>query len=139
MDRNIPVPIYEYRCRPCGRRSSRLFKTLAAVEVPDCPHCGVDGLERLISRPTILGSGRGPSDDSGGMDDAALADLLPGLETGDPRSLARMTRHMSDEIGEDIPGEYEGVLRRMESGEMPSEEEMNAIEPDVGEEPSHDT
>ena len=73
------------------------------------------------------------------MDDAALADLLPGLETGDPRSLARMTRHMSDEIGEDSPGEYEGGLRRMESGEMPSDEEMNAIEPDGGEEPSHDT
>ena len=73
------------------------------------------------------------------MDDAALADLLPGLETGDPRSLARMTRHMSDEIGEDIPGEYEGVLRRMESGEMPSEEEMDSIDPNVGEESSHDT
>ena len=73
------------------------------------------------------------------MNDAAFADLLPGLETGDPRSLARMTRRMSDEIGEDIPGAYEGVLRRMEAGEMPSDEEMDAIEPVVGEEPTNDT
>lgn len=93
-------------------------------------------MERLFSRPTLLRGGRTGSDDvSGddfGMDDAALADLMPGLESGDPRSLARMTRHMSEEMGEDIPQEYEGVLNRMEAGEMPSDEEFDAIEPDDG-------
>ena len=66
------------------------------------------------------------------MDDAALAELMPGLESGDPRSLARMTRRMSEEMGEDIPQEYEGVLNRMEAGEMPSDEEFDAVEPDDG-------
>ena len=79
---------------------------------------------------------RSESDDFGGddsgMDDAALADLMPGLESGDPRSLARMTRRMSEEMGEDIPQEYEGVLNRMEAGEMPSDEEFDAVEPDDG-------
>ena len=130
------MPVYEYHCTACGRRSSRLFKTLAAVVHPDCPHCGQSNLQRLFSRPTLLRGGRPDYDDFGGddlgTDDAGLAELMPGLESGDPRSLARMTRHMSEEIGEDIPQEYEGVLNRMESGEMPSDAEFDAIEPDAG-------
>ena len=39
---------------------------------------------------------------------------------------------MSEEMGEDIPQEYEGVLNRMEAGEMPSDEEFDAVEPDDG-------
>ena len=130
------MPVYEYRCTACGRRSSRLFKTLAAVVHPDCFHCGQSTLERQFSRPTLLRGGRSDPDDLSnddfGMDDAALAELMPGLESGDPRSLARMTRRMSEEMGEDIPQEYEGVLNRMEAGEMPSDEEFDAIEPDAG-------
>ncbi len=133
------MPVYEYSCSVCGRRSSRLFKTLAAVSTPDCPHCGASALQRLISRPTLLrrGGGGGHADDhgddhGGGSEDDLMADLMPGLETGDPRSLARMTRRMSEEMGEDIPDAYEGVLRRMEGGEMPSDEEFDAVEPDDG-------
>ena len=130
------MPVYEYHCTACGRRSSRLFKTLAVVVHPDCPHCGQSTLRRLFSRPTLMRGERSESDDFGGddlgMDDAALAELMPGLESGDPRSLARMTRHMSEEMGEDIPQEYEGVLNRMEAGEMPSDEEFDAVEPDDG-------
>ncbi len=129
------MPVYEYHCTACGRRSSRLFKTLAAVVHPDCPHCGQAALERLFSRPTLLRGGPaadGLGGDDFGMDDAAMSELMPGLESGDPRSLARMTRQMSEEMGEDIPQEYEGVLNRMEAGEMPSDEEFDAIEPDDG-------
>lgn len=132
------MPVYEYRCGSCGRRSTRLFKTLASVTVPDCPHCSEQALERLISRPTLLrGNVGGTGDEYGGSDDE-MAKLMPDLESGDPRSLARMTRQMSEEMGEDIPGEYEGVLRRMEAGEMPVDEEFDAIETDAGEESSYD-
>jgi len=130
------MPVYEYRCVACGRRSTRLFKTLAAVVHPDCPHCGQSTLERQFSRPTLLRGGGAETGELGGddfgMDDAAMAELMPGLESGDPRSLARMTRRMSEEMGEDIPHEYEGVLNRMEAGEMPSDEEFDSIEPDDG-------
>ncbi len=136
------MPVYEYRCTVCGRRSSRLFKTLAAVVHPDCPHCGSAALERQFSRPTLLRGTPAASDEFGGddfgMDDTDLAELMPGLESGDPRSLARMTRRMSEEMGEDIPHEYEGVLNRMESGEMPSDEEFDAIEADEGDAPDID-
>lgn len=136
------MPVYEYRCTDCGRRTSRLFKTLAAVVHPDCPHCGGSSLERQFSRPILLRGANADSGDFGGddfgMDDADLAEMMPGLESGDPRSLARMTRRMSEEMGEDIPHEYEGVLNRMESGEMPSNEEFDAIEADDGDAPDTD-
>lgn len=49
---------------------------------------------------------------------------MEGLESGDPRSLARMTRQMSEEMGEDLPDEFEPMLRRMEAGEMPDDAEF---------------
>ena len=56
---------------------------------------------------------------------------MEGLESGDPRSLARMARQMSDEMGEDLPGEYEPMLRRMEAGEMPDDEELASADADL--------
>ena len=134
----MSLPVYEYRCNSCQRRSTRLFKTLATVITPACPYCGRQALERLVSRPTLLrGNIVGRDDHFTGADDG-MAEAMPDMDSGDPRSLARMTRQMSEEMGEDIPREYEGVLRRMEAGVMPADEEIDAIERDTGEEPSYD-
>ena len=124
------MPVYEYRCDECGRRTTKLFKTLAAVATPPCDHCGSTRLERLISRPLILKSGGG-SDDDGGDDFDGMGDMMQGLESGDPRSLARMARSMSDEMGEEIPEEMEPMLRRMEAGEMPADDEIEGFEPEA--------
>lgn len=111
---------------------------MATVITPACPYCGRQALERLVSRPTLLrGNIVGRDDHFTGVDDG-MAEAMPDMDSGDPRSLARMTRQMSEEMGEDIPREYEGVLRRMEAGEIPADEEIDAIERDTGEEPSYD-
>lgn len=41
------MPIYDYRCRECGR-VSEVFVRASTGEVR-CPHCGDEGMERLIS------------------------------------------------------------------------------------------
>ena len=80
-------------------------------------------MERLLSRVTIFRGG--DSEDVVGDEDFAGMDAaMEGLETGDPRSLARMTRQMSEEMGEDLPQEFEPMLRRMEAGEMPDDAEF---------------
>ena len=125
------MPVFDYRCHNCRRRSTKLFKTFAAVQTPPCPHCGSDRLERLLSRVTIVRGG-GASDDAAGDDDfGGMADAMEGLESGDPRSLARMARQMSEEMGEDLPGEYEPMLRRMEAGEMPEDDEFEGAGADL--------
>jgi putative FmdB family regulatory protein len=42
------VPIYEYRCEQCGKRSSALLPRWDAPD-PPCRHCGARRLQRLVS------------------------------------------------------------------------------------------
>ncbi|HSS60410.1 MAG TPA: zinc ribbon domain-containing protein [Candidatus Limnocylindrales bacterium] len=42
------MPIYEYRCEECGKRSSTLLSSYASPD-PPCPHCGKPALRRLVS------------------------------------------------------------------------------------------
>jgi putative FmdB family regulatory protein len=47
------MPIYEYRCRDCGK----IFDTLVRKEdAVDCPECGGSSLHKLPSVPAILGA-----------------------------------------------------------------------------------
>ena len=117
------MPIYEYRCRNCGKRVSKLFRSMSDVREIPCPHCGEDSLERLISKPAVLrrsGGGSGAGDDF-------LGDMS-GLDEDDPRSVARMARGMAREMGEDLPPGYDELLGRMEAGEMPDEEEFASLD-----------
>jgi putative FmdB family regulatory protein len=71
------MPIYEYRCESCGKRSSALLKTFSAPD-PPCPHCQEPALKRLVSTFATARSGEesdfGDGFD-GGMDDAAGDDF----------------------------------------------------------------
>ena len=56
------MPIYEYRCEECGKRSTSLLPRYSAPD-PLCPHCGKPGLRRLVSTFATVSPGDG---DSGG-------------------------------------------------------------------------
>jgi len=58
------MPIYEYRCGACGKKSSALLPSYSSPD-PACPHCGKTALERLVSTFATTRSG----DDFGGDDD----------------------------------------------------------------------
>ncbi len=60
------MPIYEYRCGACGKRSSTLLPSYSSPD-PACPHCGKAELRRLVSTFATVRSGDG--DDFGGDDD----------------------------------------------------------------------
>lgn len=48
------MPIYEYRCRGCGRRFEALvLKSTTAA----CPDCANEDLERLLSVPAVKSEG----------------------------------------------------------------------------------
>ncbi len=60
------MPIYEYRCEECGKRSSTLLSSFSSPD-PPCPHCGKPALRRLVSTfATVTSSGDG--DFEGGDD-----------------------------------------------------------------------
>jgi putative FmdB family regulatory protein len=63
------MPIYEYRCEACGKRSSALLPRYDADD-PPCPHCGATSLHRLVSTFATQRSGDSDfGDDLGGADD----------------------------------------------------------------------
>jgi putative FmdB family regulatory protein len=63
----VGMPIYEYRCGACGKRSSSLLASYSSPD-PACPHCGKAELKRLVSTFATVRSGDG-GDDFGGDDD----------------------------------------------------------------------
>lgn len=51
------MPLYEYKCRQCGRLMERIEK-VAGPHLKKCPHCG-GPVESLISAPAIQFKGSG--------------------------------------------------------------------------------
>ena len=63
----VGMPIYEYRCEECGKRSSALLPSFSSPD-PTCPHCGKPALRRLVSTFATVHSGEDSGDDFGGDD-----------------------------------------------------------------------
>ncbi len=51
------MPLYEYKCLKCGRRTEKI-ETVAGPHLKKCPHCG-GKVEVLISAPSIQFKGSG--------------------------------------------------------------------------------
>jgi putative FmdB family regulatory protein len=44
------MPIYDFKCRACGRKFEELVRL---GETPNCPSCNGADLERLVSIPAV--------------------------------------------------------------------------------------
>jgi putative FmdB family regulatory protein len=51
------VPLYEYQCRKCRRRTERIEK-VSGPSLKKCPHCGAR-VDRMQSAPAIQFKGSG--------------------------------------------------------------------------------
>ncbi len=101
------MPIYEYRCDGCRRRTSVFTRSISAVVSARCEHCGSEDLSRLMSRVAVL------RHDGDSAPDFSAGDV----DENDPRSVVRWVRRMSREMGEPLEPEMEASLERMEAGE----------------------
>ncbi len=108
------MPIYEFRCDNCRRRTSVFTRNIGGDVDAVCSHCGSRKMSRLISRVAVLHS---EDDMFAGLDESSLA----GVDENDPRSMARMVRGMSRRMGEPLDAQMEAELERMEAGEMPDD------------------
>ena len=53
----MAVPLYEYECRKCGRKTERIEK-VSGPHLSKCPHCGGQ-VEQLLAAPAIQFKGSG--------------------------------------------------------------------------------
>ena len=111
------MPIYEYRCGACRRRSSLFYQSFSAAEraEPRCEHCGSADVSRLVSRVAVLKSEESRLEDL--SDDAALGDV----DENDPRSIARWARRMGEQLGDDAGDDFREMVDQLEAGEMPDD------------------
>ncbi len=93
-----------------------------------CIHCKSKNVRRRMTKVRIAKS------DESRMESAA--DGIEGLEglENDPQALARMMKKMGNEMGEDLPPEFDEVVDRLEAGQSP--EEIESAIPDIGAEDS---
>ncbi|MHB8619458.1 MAG: FmdB family zinc ribbon protein [Chloroflexota bacterium] len=108
------MPLYEYRCGQCRKRSSILFRSFSEVNQPVCPHCGSAAMSKLVSRVATIRSEESRLE--------ALADpsSMAGLDEDDPKSVASWARRMGSELGEDMGDDFDEMVDAMERGEDPS-------------------
>ena len=106
------MPVYEYRCPTCRRRTSELFLTFAEVKAPECPRCH-QPMQKQVSLFSTIKSEDARMDEV--SDDAMLGDV----DENDPRSVARWARRMGKEMGEDLGPEFDEMVDALERGEDP--------------------
>jgi putative FmdB family regulatory protein len=105
------MPIYEYRCRDCGAKST--FVTLSVSEKIDlkCSRCGRPNLTKLVSRVAVL---RSEGDRLERLGDPSS---LGGLDESDPASVARWMKKMGDEAGEDLGEDFDQGMDEAAGGD----------------------
>ncbi|MCD4775256.1 MAG: zinc ribbon domain-containing protein [Candidatus Aegiribacteria sp.] len=116
------MPIYEYLCTRCNTIFQFLVRHPSDKTSPVCPKCDRnDKMERVMSAFSVKS---GSSSIESMADDPSMA----GLDTEDPKAMAKAIRHMADEMGEDLGTEVNEALSRLEAGEDPEKIERDLEE-----------
>ena len=111
------MPVYEYRCNACRRRSSTLFRSFAGIETPSCPHCGAspEQMNKLVSRVAVMKS------EESRLESLADPSMFGDVDENDPRSVAKWARKLGEQLGDDAPDDYGEMVDQLESGDIPEE------------------
>jgi len=93
------MPIYEYRCRQCRKKSEIITFRISEAVSATCRHCGSELMDRIPSRVRVRLS------EETRMERLADPSRLGGLDENDPKSMVRWMKKMGQEMGEDFEGE----------------------------------
>lgn len=93
------MPIYEYRCRECGKKNEVITFRISQEVTATCKHCGSELLDRIPSRVRVRLS------EETRMERLADPSRLGGLDENDPKSMIRWMKKMGQEMGDDLGGE----------------------------------
>ena len=123
------MPLYEYRCRHCGKLNTFLVGVSAHAPALRCARCSGEDLERLMSRVRHL---LGEEDRMERMlDPSALA----GVDENDPKSIARWARKMGQGLGDEAGEDFDDMVDEMEEsaakdteGEQSGDGDLNDLD-----------
>lgn len=102
------MPIYEYRCNQCRRKSSHFFRSFTDAHAPACPHCASADTRRIMStfavhRPWDAGLNIPSTESLGDFDD------------DDPKSMTEWAKGMRQDMGPSFGHEMDEFAAEMEA------------------------
>lgn len=104
------MPIYDYRCRSCGKRFAAFFRSFSEVGPVACQHCGSSEVGRLAPRVAQLAS------EDARLDRLADPSSLGDVDENDPASVARWAKRLGREMGEDLGDEFDEAMDGLAAG-----------------------
>jgi len=110
------MPLYEYLCLDCTKRSTLLVLSLANQAPATCSHCTSARVERILSRFAS------PKSEEARLEALTDPGNLGDLDEQDPKSMERFMKKMGEEMGEDIGDDLSEAM---------DSDEADSIEPGV--------
>jgi len=108
------MPIYEFMCQSCRKKSSFLIRNPLASFSPKCPSCGGSNLSRIISSFAYHKSLKTVWEESGEPTMHPSNDYYK-----DPRNIGRWAEKRFKEMGEEMPSQLQEKIQAAREGELP--------------------
>jgi putative FmdB family regulatory protein len=118
------MPIYDYRCAACHRRSAVFFRSFSEVGPVTCRHCGSDQMLRMAPRVAQITS------EDARLDRLSDPSSIGDVDENDPASVARWAKRLGREVGEDLGDEFDDAMDEMASDGMSDEPEPKPYQAD---------
>ena len=98
------MPIYEYECDDCHRKSSHFIRSISNPQPVACPRCAGTHLTRLFSRFAMVRS------EGDRLDRLADSASFGDVDEDDPKSFMRAAKRMGQEMGEDLGEDFDAAM-----------------------------
>ena len=107
------MPIYEFRCRKCGRDFTAFTRTVSSELNVLCPACGSVELQKKISSFAVHVSEATRLERAGGPE-------KPGPDFyNDPRNIGRWTENKFKEMNIEMPSHLKNMIDSSREGQLP--------------------
>ncbi len=98
------MPIYEYLCLRCGKKSEVITFRVSEQVQPQCRHCDSVELQRIPSRVRVRLS------EETRLERLADPSRFGALDENDPKSMARFMKAMTHEMGDDFDEDVDALM-----------------------------
>jgi putative FmdB family regulatory protein len=104
------MPIYEFECLDCHRKTTALVMSREKTAEVRCRKCGSANLEKLFSRFAT------PKSEDARLESLADPSAMAGVDENDPKSVARFMKRMGQEMGEDFGEDIDQAIEEEMAG-----------------------
>ncbi len=111
------MPIYEYRCLKCGKKSTIIILSVKSDLEVKCKFCGSKELQKLVSRVAIRLS------EESRLEKLSDPSFLNGIDQNAPRSLAKWMKKFGKEFGGELEPDFEDSIEEALEEEMKGKDE----------------